>query len=235
MKQHQYRSREDYIRTQVLRSQAKMGYCKVFFADILRYRRLLSDDAANRGERNLAGSIEPILCLGVRSGSEVDMFRAAFFSPLLASPFLQALLIREDTTKIAAQKALLSRKYGWGSGQHSDGRVLGVEINPDGARDDVWVGSFDELPAEWTDRFRLLYTNSFDHTQDVEQTIREWKRVAAPGAYLVLAFPAGAQPSETDPLGGLKMNLLKDMWQAEIVFATETMNRNGYHEICFRL
>lgn len=235
MKQYSYRNRKEYLRTQIERSQAKMDYCKVFFSDVFRYRRMLLDDFKKRGINDPRSEIRSILCLGVRSGAEVDMFRAAFFSRLLGNSVFQEWVVGRDTSKMASEKIRLSRRYGKGAGRSSDGRVMGVEVNPDALREDVWVGSFDEMPTEWTDRFDLLYTNSFDHSQNAEKTVREWKRVAAPGAYLILVFPLENKPSSTDPLGGLEISTLKQLWQSDIVFASETMNLNGYHEICFRL
>jgi len=125
--------------------------------------------------------------------------------------------------------------FGAGSGRRDDGRVVGVEINPECSRPDVYNGSYDELPDAWSGRFRVMFSNSFDHSMDPIKTVREWRRVAAPGAYVIVAFTPGTKPSATDPLGGLSISAMIKLWQASVVFDSETVNRNGYHEVCFRL
>lgn len=228
--QFAYENRKEYIDAQIARSKDKFGYCKVFFQDVIRYRLLLLADLVESQRK-----LDPILCLGVRSGAEVDIFRAVFFSPLMKSHLIRNQIVARDTTKHALDKTRLSRYVRFGAGTDDDGRVLGVELNPDSVRPDVRIGSFDELPDDWTGRFKLIFSNSFDHSQDPNKTIREWKRVAAPGAYLIIAFPADNTPTETDPLGKLSLDSVRDFVKAEIVFASETLNRTGYHEICFRL
>lgn len=101
----------------------------------------------------------PILCLGVRNGLEVDLFRDVFGCV-----------------------------------------VQGVELHQDGARSDVWVGSFDAMPAEWAGRYALLYSNALDHAYDPVETAREWRRVAQPGAILALSLDMDKLPTATDPI-----------------------------------
>jgi hypothetical protein len=229
MKLYEYQSREEYVGEQIVRSQKKFGFCKVYFGDIIRYRKMIELDSLGQAVTY------PILTLGVRSGAEVDIFRAGFFGPLLTLPAIQHRVSRIDTTADAEHKMDLARRYGLGAGSYKDGRVMGVEINPDCQRPDVHVGSFDELPAEWEGKYRILFSNSFDHSMDPEKTVREWKRVAAPGAYVIIGFTPQVTPTSHDPLGGLTFDVMLNLWQAPLVYATETLNRNGYHEICFRL
>lgn len=231
-KQFHYADRKEYLQTQIARSQQKFGYCKVFFEDVLRYRELIRAD-----QRRLGLSEEPpfpILCLGVRSGAEVEIFRSVFLSPLMRIKQIQKAIIRGDQSKYAADKMRLARSVSWGSGSANDGRVWGVELNPEVTRADVHVGSFDELPDEWNGRFKLIFSNSFDHSQDPHKTIKEWKRVAAPGAYLIIAFPLENKPSQTDPLGKLSLEIVRSYVKEKMVFASETLNHRTYHEICFR-
>lgn len=232
-KQFRYLDRDEYLRAQIARSRQKFGYCKVYFEDVLRYRDLIRADMRHRGR--VYSTPDPILCLGVRSGAEVDIFRSVFFAPLVKLGLVQRSIVRRDQSKYAFDKMRLARSVSWGAGRTSDGRVWGVELNPDTVRPDVYVGSFDELPADWGNRFRLIFSNSFDHSQDPHKTIAEWKRVAAPGAYLIIAFPSENLPTQTDPLGRLTLEIVRDYVQSEVVFASETLNRTRYHEICFRL
>lgn len=235
MKLYKYSNRDEYIKTQIKRSQAKLGFCKVFFQDILRYKQVIDIDLLQRGYEKPGLLLQPILCLGVRSGAEVDMFRAVFLAPFLRMTVFRWRVTRLDDNKDAWKKIRLSGRFGIGSGRKDDGRVMGVEINPAVERPDIYVGSFDELPDAWTGKFRVLYSNSFDHTMNPEKTMVEWRRVAAQDAYLILAFTNDKKPTVTDPLGGLSFEKMAYLWQAPIVFASETLNRTGYSEICFRL
>lgn len=238
IKVHQYDSRQQYLDTQVERSRKKFGMCKVFLRDILRYRELLAwDFLREQGGTQLRSTWKPrrILCLGVRSGAENDLFRAGFFAPLLKNHAIAGLAAAQDNTKYAHDKLKLARQYSLGAGNYSDGRVMGVEINPDAKRPDIFIGSFDDLPVEWNGQFDLLFTNSFDHSMDPTKTVAEWKRVAAPGAYVIVGFAMDQEQSDHDPTTGLTLDGLSELWGAPVVFASETFNRNGYHEICFRL
>lgn len=226
MKIYQYKNREEYLSEQVVRYRHKHRFCKVFFADLFRYHDLLKD---------LRKPIESILCLGVRTGAEVDMFRAVFFSPFLRARLLRNFLVRQDTGKSGAEKIRLANRFGIGSGSNRDGKVVGVELAEEARRDGIWIGSFDELPPEWTGKFDLIYSNSIDHSSDPQKTVDEWKRVASPGAHAIILFSEGREASNHDPFGGITFQVLKDLWKAPVVFEDETSNLNGYSEICFRL
>lgn len=232
MKQYKYESREEYLDVQVTRSQNKFEYCKVYFSDLVRYKRLLELHQAWHQLPRISGAI---LCLGVRSGAEVDMFRSTFCGPLMNLTAVQNYARSVDQSKNGQAKIALSRRLGLGGGSQQDGRVMGVEINPDAARPDIHIGSFDDLPNEWTAKFQLLYSNSFDHSVDPFKTIAEWRRVAAPGAYVIIGFAPGTEASRTDPLGGMTITQMIALWQLPVVFASETLNRGGYHEVCFQV
>jgi hypothetical protein len=236
MKTYQYKDRKEYLETQIARSQQKAWYCKVYFSDIIRYHKLLEMDQGTGGTRERSRPLwSPILCLGVRTGAEVDIFRSVFFAPLLRLRMVQRNAIARDTSSIGLKKIELARSLGFGSGRPNDGKVTGVELNPLAKREDVFIGSFDQLPEEWSGRFQVIYSNSFDHSQDPNRTVAEWKRVSAPGAYVIIAFSYSQTLSDHDPLGGLTLEKIKDLWQAPIVFSSETFNQNGYHEICFKI
>jgi hypothetical protein len=133
------------------------------------------------------------------------------------------------------KKTRLARTWGVGAGNTEDGQVVGVELTPEQARPDVWIGSFDELPTEWTGRFGLIYSNSFDHSQVPEKTIAEWKRVARPGAFAIMAFAEEWEPNHHDPLGHLTFERMRAFWNSSVVFMKESENKAGYKEICFQL
>lgn len=231
MSLHRYKNREQYLEEQIERSRIKSQYCKVFFSDVIRYKQLLQLDPSF----NVANNWGPILCLGVRTGAEVDLFRATFFGPLLKIKYFQQEAARRDTSKLGPEKIKLAKSLGVGGGNYKDGRVQGVELAPEPKRSDIWIGSFDELPKEWGRRFRILYSNSIDHSQDPEKTVAEWKRVAAPGACVILAFSEDRKATFHDPFGGFGFKELIDLWKAPVIFTSETYNTVGYKEICFQL
>jgi len=235
MKLYEYKTREEYVATQIERSRAKTQYCKVFFSDVIRYKQLLRVHLAAQHATRAVKPLGPILCLGVRSGAEVDLFRSVFFGPLLNFKWVRQLAVRWDTTTLGSHKTRLARILGLGNGSLRDGKVIGVEIAPEVNRPDIWIGSFDELPAEWAGKFRVLYSNSIDHAQDPERTVAEWKRVAAPGAYVILAFTPNQKSSAHDPIGGMGLEEWEQLWKAPVVFSNTSDNAVGYSEICFQL
>jgi len=228
MKVHKYDSRDEYLRVQIEHSEQKYGLCKVWIADVIRYREVLEDVRPER-------AIRRILCLGVRSGAEVDLFRAVFFGPLFKLAITRRLATRLDTNTDARRKMRIARLLGVGSRRGKGAQVRGVEINPAAARPDVHVGSYDELPAEWSGEYDLLFSNSFDHSMDPTKTVAEWKRVAAPGAFVIIGFAQELEPTTTDPTANISLQTLGDLWQAPLVFANQHVNRNGYHEAGFQL
>jgi len=93
MQVYEYSDPEAYRETQIKRSQSKFGLCKVYMEDVVRYRQWLSLDLV-RGATGPGPKLQPILCLGVRSGAELDLFRTAFFGSLMRLPPVQQLACR---------------------------------------------------------------------------------------------------------------------------------------------
>ena len=110
-----------------------------------------------------------------------------------------------------------------------------MEINPLGARSDVWIGSFDEMPAEWEHGFRVMFSNSFDHSQNPQKTAGEWKRVLQPGGYLIFCFSRGAEPTLTDPVGHIQYGDVVDLFGGELVYFHDEGSRKGYSEVIIRV
>ena len=136
-------SREQYLATQVARSQAKFGFCKVSARDVATYRRVIAAHAERHGARALG----PLLCLGTRNGREIDLFRLEFVGPAPAR--LLARLTEVETSSLVSLLPPVEA-LGRSDARRLDARsVVGVEINPAAARSDVWTGSFDEMPAGW--------------------------------------------------------------------------------------
>ena len=207
---HKNPSRTEYFETQIARSRAKFPYCKVSCAHVRAWKRIITED--HRVMENTEG---PILCLGTRNGREVDLFRSVFY-------------LNEFTSYIMCLTEI--RRYGWDSrfpliesigrssiGQINEDSVIGVEINPDAKRRDVFVGSFDDMPLDWTDTFRILYSNSFDQSQNPHETAREWIRVLKDGGIAILGF-SEAEPSPTDPVGNLSYKDFVELFPGELIY-----------------
>lgn len=223
-------SRQEYLQTQIARSDTKFRYCKVSVHDVLKYRSVLLQDLGSLG-----GGVEPgpILCLGTRNGREVDLFRMVFFGP---PPLRRAVRLLEWRTHSFVSLFPPVEAVG-----RSDFRRLtatsavGVEINPRGTRSDVWTGSFDEMPAAWEDAFGVLFSNSFDQSHDPRRTAGEWKRVLRPGGFLIFLFSKDAEPSASDPVGGLRLADVQDLFGGELVYYRERGSGNRYSEAIIRL
>ena len=54
-------------------------------------------------------------------------------------------------------------------------------MNPDAKRYDTWIDSFDKSSSEWSNKFLILYSNSFDQSQEPILTADEWKRALQGG------------------------------------------------------
>lgn len=96
---------------------------------------------------------------------------------------------------------------------------MGVEINPDGKRQDVLTVSFDDLPKEWEGKFQIVYSNSLDHAQDPYRTAKEWFRVLAPDGYFILGSPGEKiNPSKLDPVGNIGLNDIMELFPGELIY-----------------
>lgn len=223
-------SRAEYLRTQIERSNAKFNYCKVSAEDARKYagvisrRRLREPDPAPVG---------PIVCLGTRNGREIDLFRAQFFGPSWLKALSRGLERRTHsfTTRLPSIEGMNRSQI---SALHQ-ASVVGVELNPRAARSDVWIGSFDALPEDWTGKFGVVYSNSFDQSENPERTAREWIRVIRPGGYLVFCFSNNATPTLSDPVGGLSLADVRTLFGGDLLYFQDRGSRNGYSEVILRL
>lgn len=74
--------------------------------------------------------------------------------------------------------------------------VYSLDISPDSHAD--YVMDFTRLPADWTCKWDLIYSNSIDHSYDPTATFVEWIRVLKPGGILMLGMNYGTVTSITD-------------------------------------
>ena len=125
------------------------------------------------------------MCLGTRNGRELDIFRNLFFGGRLKSQLMK--LSERGACFFLAGFFLES----WGKSSIEnigETSVIGVEINPDGKRRDVLICSFDEMPAEWAGKFKIVYSNTLDHAPNPLKAAKEWYRVLASGGHMILGF-----------------------------------------------
>ncbi len=214
--------RDEYIRTQVNRSQAKFGYCKVSILDALRVNSILGTTPS-----------EPFLCLGTRNGREIDLFRFASRHPLAATTFSKF-----EKRKAKGFSGLLDRLIAQGRSnvtQIDNESFVGVEINPAAKRQDVWIGSFDEMPTEWENKFGYIFSNSFDQSMDPEKTAKEWMRVAKNGTILIFHFSQGAKPTQADPVGNITWKDVVSLFSGDLLYYSHRGSENKYNEIVLRI
>jgi hypothetical protein len=219
-------TREQYLATQIQRSEAKFGYCKVSAHDVQRYAAILQ-------RRNAGADLGPVLCLGTRNGREVDLFRTLFFG----AGWARALTLRLERLRRASNAGAA-----WIEG-HRRSRVeslgpssaIGVELNPRARRDDVWIGSFDAMPAAWSGAFGVVFSNSFDQSQDPDRSAAEWRRVIRTGGYLIFCFANEAAPTLTDPVGAISLEDVRALFPGELLHYQYRGSRAGYSEVILRM
>jgi SAM-dependent methyltransferase len=169
--------------------------------------------------------------MGTRNGREVDLFRIVFYSPWL---WLRLIAILESQTPYCHSLIPPFEKYP----PRSDylnlnySSVVGVEINPHGSRRDILVGSFDELPQEWSGKFGILFSNSFDHSRDPELTAKEWVRVVRPGGILIILW-GEADSTETDLVGDISEQNLSNIFKLRKLNINFSKSVCGYNQMVF--
>ena len=223
-------TRSEYLETQIQRSEEKFKYCKVSIYDVCKYADILARQRRRNAETDNPG---PILCLGTRNGREIDLFRVEFFGPRWLRRVVRRLERRTHsfTSWIPGLEALARSKVS----AIAERSVIGVELNLRAARADTWIGSFDELPDAWTERFGVVYSNSFDQSEDPQRTAREWCRVVRPGGYLTFAFTEGASPTCSDRVGGLCLTDVMTLFPGKLIYFQDHGSCIGYSEVLIQL
>ena len=110
--------------------------------------------------------------------------------------------------------------------------TIGVEINPKVSRQDTLISSFDELPNDWIGKFDLLYSNSFDQSQEPERTAKEWKRIIKKNGVLIFSF-GDKEPTESDPVGNLNYTDIINLFGGELIYYNKF--GSNYQDIIIRL
>jgi len=66
----------------------------------------------------------------------------------------------------------------------------------------ISLQDFNHLPEDWSNKFDLVFSNSLDHSFEVLETIKEWRRVTKAGGFLFLELsttPANNIEHSFDP------------------------------------
>ena len=226
----QRQDRQDYLRIQIERSQSKFGYCKVSYHDVARYKEIIDLQCMTQPERKRLG---PILCLGTRNGREVDLFRTVFWGSSFARWATRSFEQYDRSFRSALPLLESFGRSDWRAiGPQS---VIGVEINPMGERSDIWIGSFDEMPPEWSGRFDIIFSNSFDQSQDPFRTAHEWRRIARPDGFLIFCFSSQSEPNAHDPVAGITRDDVIRLFGNDLVYYRKSGSAVRYHEAILRL
>lgn len=217
MKIIESKTRTEYLRIQIAASRKKFKYCKVSVACISRFKEII-----NRGNNNV--NIKgPILCLGTRNGREIDLFRIIFFGNRLRNLIIKLLEVHKYGFSSLFR---IVETFGKSDVNRIDKKsVVGVELNPDGERKDVLIGSFDELPRDWACKFKIIYANTIDHAQDPYRTAQEWNRVLEPGGYFILGNGGIGEPSQIGCVGNLTLEDLRQLFPGELIYFNRFGNR----------
>ena len=218
-------TRNSYLTSQLKASTEKFSYCKVSYTDAVKYVTLTNADKSSRKELPEFG---PILCLGVRNGREVDLFRIAnsgrYWQQMLTG------LLEVMRHGYASYAPIVER---WGRGTldlRTPTSCVGVELNPIVQRSDVLVKSFDDLPVEWQGQFGFVYSNAFDHVFDPFETAKAWRKMIRPGGYLLLAVSAHQKGTELEPCSALILQDVLELFPGEIVYSHKNGSARGYTE-----
>lgn len=201
-------SRTEYIKNQIDRSNDKFEYCKVSYKHVLDWQIILQKLNIN--------NIKYICCLGSRNGREIDLFRT-IFNKYKISKLIDLTEIRRNGWNNAFE-FLLAYKRSNIDNPSNQINVHGVEINPIAKRKDTFVGSFDELPPNWENKYDLIYSNSFDQSMDPKKTATEWKRILKKNGTIIFSFSYKKDPTESDPVGGLSYEDVLELFNGELLY-----------------
>jgi Methyltransferase domain. len=159
-----------------------------------------------------------ILCLGVRNGREVDLFRLCQSNYLLVN-FLK--LFEISRNRIGFKTLFWSFLESLNRSDIDNlnqGSVIGIDINPKSKRKDVDVQSFDNIHQNLKKKFDIIYTNSLDHTANPYKVAAEMKSCLKDSGFIILAFPLGQDSGIIDPTSGIELDDIKKLFGGEIIY-----------------
>lgn len=218
MKVFQYEdgiNKDKYQKIQIQRSKTKFSFCRVSILDALVSFNVIKNNAYNDG---------PIICMGTRNGREVDLFRIASSSRMKKK--LSYLFEIEKRGRSPLFKWFERNDMCDISNIQNRG-VYGCELNPEGKRKDIHIGSFDDLPAEYENKFEVVYSNSFDQALDPHQTAKEWMRIVKNDGYIIFHFVEDDTPNYTDPTGNMSFEDVIELFPGTVIHRSTNGNFDG--------
>jgi SAM-dependent methyltransferase len=92
------------------------------------------------------------------------------------------------------------KKYQKSITELKNSKIIGIDINPEVVKigDDCYCYDFNELPTNWKELFDLVYSNSIDHSYNLQETLKEWHRILRDGRYLLLTLSNQGNVSSSD-------------------------------------
>lgn len=158
-----------------------------------------------------------IMCLAVRNGNEVDLFRLYFY-PLIF--FLIRLFEIKKLGFFTAFPFLYAFKRSTADSMNSSEIfVIGNEINPKSKRKDIIICSFNKLPKKLTNSIDVLYFNSLDHSSNPILTAKNIKRVVRNHGYIIICFPYDQRSSTLDPTSKIKIKDIIKLFNDDIIYS----------------
>ena len=95
--------------------------------------------------------------------------------------------------------------------KYTGAHVLGTDISPTAKEfPNTIQHDFHDIKEEWVDFFDFIFSNSYDHSYNLEQCISQWVKCVRHGGVCVLEHSDGHRKmKETDPLGIERDTLLE--------------------------
>ena len=207
-------SRDKYKDIQISRSRLKYQYCRVSILDTLQKLNVMTNNGYTDG---------PIVCLGVRNAREINLFKIAK-NRLLSKVFFALEVKRRGFSSLIPALENLLRQDDIRDVKKKG--IYGVELNPDTVRNDVFIGSFDEMPENYESRFEIVYSNSFDQSMNPVETAKEWMRIVKDGGFIVIDWVENDDPTYTDPVGMLSKEDMLVMFDGEVLQYSKNGNQD---------
>ena len=190
---------------------------------VLRFYNIIQKDLGNH-------DFDPkIVCLGTRSGTEIDLFRIVFLKNTILNYILKFFNeINKKTIIFTKYLFFIGRKkISFKSNQYS----YGVEINPDALRKDVLISNFDFLPKSWDKKFNIIFSNSFDHSMDPINTSKNWIKLSeGQTTYFIICF-TNTTPTKTDPTGYITLDDITSLFPGEVIYHSD---KYSYEEVIIK-
>lgn len=112
--------------------------------------------------------------------------------------------------------------------------VIGTEISSTASKFPMTVQwDFAEPKDEWIENFDLLYSNSFDHSFDIDKTMETWYNQVKIGGYFCIETPTTkgnnmSVPSDPLSISTAELEKLFNVWDLELIDHFDTWG--GWNE-----